>query len=255
MVILISIDGMRPDALGERTPTIQAMINRGTYSLRAQTVMPCCTLPCHTTMLRGVPPERHGITDNTFHPLVRPVPSVFDVAAQQGLKTGFFYNWGPLRDLCDPESLTVGLYLHDAFRPEGDDRVTDAALRYLSEDPLDFLFVYLGWTDECGHMHGWMSEEYLEAVAHADTCVARILIAHPDAHYLVISDHGGHDRTHGTELPEDMTIPFILSGPGIDHRELPDGVTITDTASTLAKLLNIPAHREWQNGIENVTNH
>ena len=26
------------------------------------------------------------------------------------------------------------------------------------------------------------------------------------------ADHGGHDRTHGTDSPEDMTIPFIIKG-------------------------------------------
>ena len=243
MVVLISIDGLRPDALGAGTPNLLAMIDRGASTLAAQTVMPCCTLPCHTSMLRGVPTERHGITDNTFHPLVRPVPSIFDLATRHGLKTGFFFNWGPLRDLAEPESFTVCTYLNDAHRPEGDARVTDAALRF--DQPLDFLFVYLGWTDECGHLHGWMSDEYLEAASHADACVGRIFAAHPDADYLVMSDHGGHDRTHGTLHPADMTIPFILSGPSVRPGQLPDDVIIHDAAPTLATLLGLPLPREW----------
>jgi hypothetical protein len=40
--------------------------------------MPSVTLPCHTSMFRGVTPERHGITTNTWTPQVRPVPSIID---------------------------------------------------------------------------------------------------------------------------------------------------------------------------------
>ena len=29
---------------------------------------------------------------------------------------------------------------------------------------------------------------------------------------IVMADHGGHDRTHGSEMPEDMLIPVIISG-------------------------------------------
>ena len=29
---------------------------------------------------------------------------------------------------------------------------------------------------------------------------------------VIGTDHGGHDRHHGTEMAEDMTIPWIISG-------------------------------------------
>jgi len=31
---------------------------------------------------------------------------------------------------------------------------------------------------------------------------------------IITADHGGHDTTHGSSMPEDMTIPWIASGPG-----------------------------------------
>src|SRR5438128_3920032 len=119
-VVLFSIDGVRPDGLLEAdTPTIDSLMARGSVSLTAQTVMPSVTLPCHTSMLRGVDVPRHGITSNTFQPLARPVPSLFDVAKAAGKRTGFFYNWGELRDLCAPGSLDVGYFWNDALTPEG----------------------------------------------------------------------------------------------------------------------------------------
>jgi predicted AlkP superfamily pyrophosphatase or phosphodiesterase len=247
MVILFSIDGMRPDGLlAAETPNMDRLMKDGATTLTAQTVMPCCTLPCHTSMHRGVDATRHGIWTNTFQPLVRPVPSVFDVANAHGLRCGFFYNWGQLRDLCDPESLVVSHYCRDSYRPEGDDKVAEASARYIKSEKLDFAFVYLGYTDECGHKHGWMSPEYIAAISNADRCIGEVLEVAANATVLVMSDHGGHERTHGTELPEDMTIPWILSGPGVRRGvAIQTPVVIYDTAPTLAYLLGLTLAREW----------
>lgn len=247
MTILFSIDGMRPDGLAQaHTPTMDRLIANGASTMTAQTVMPCCTLPCHTCMLRGVDVPRHGITSNTFQPLVRPVPSILDLATDNGLRCGSFFNWGQLRDLCEPESIQVAFYYKGGIDPDSDFRVAEAAAHHIKRDALDFAFVYFGFTDECGHKESWMSEPYLKAISNADKCIERVLDAAGDATVLVMSDHGGHERTHGTLAPEDMTIPFILSGKGI-----PSGVSIEkpviiyDAAPTLAAVMGLPRPRQW----------
>ena len=49
-VILISIDGLRPDgALQCGHPFVQEMMQKGSYALSARTVLPSVTLPCHLT--------------------------------------------------------------------------------------------------------------------------------------------------------------------------------------------------------------
>lgn len=251
-VVLFSIDGLRPDALAMAdTPTIDALMAQGTFTLNARTVMPSVTLPCHTSMLRGVDTARHGITTNTFQPLARPVPSVIDVAHAHHCRTGFFFNWPELRDLCAPGSLNVAHSFSPCYDPESDWLVARAAAREMRRDPFDFLFVYLGYTDECGHAHGWMSPPYLQAVANADRCIAHVLEACKapgrQTTVLIQSDHGGHDRSHGTDLPEDMTIPWILSGARVRAGKVLDTpVRIYDTCSTLAALLGLPLAREWE---------
>jgi hypothetical protein len=127
-VVLCSMDGVRPDAIhATHTPTIDRLAREGAACWAARTVMPSSTLPCHTSMLRGVDTARHGITTNTFHPLVRPVPSLIDAAYDQGRTTGFFYNWEPLRDLAAPGKLHVSLMYHDCKSPEGDRYVAEQA--------------------------------------------------------------------------------------------------------------------------------
>jgi predicted AlkP superfamily pyrophosphatase or phosphodiesterase len=251
MVLLVSIDGLRPDAIKfSNAPNLKRLIEQGSSSLKAQTVMPCCTLPCHTSMLRGVDATRHGITTNTFHPLVRPVPSIIDVASNHELKVGFFYNWGPLRDLHDPESVQVSYYHRSHYQPLGDNRVSDQLIESHKQDKLDFAFLYLGNVDEIGHKHGWMSREYLEAVGNADLCVGKVIECCQPSSILVLSDHGGHDRTHGTECAEDMTIPWILWGENIKPGfTIEEQIVIFDTAPTLAHILKLPLPREWDGQI------
>jgi predicted AlkP superfamily pyrophosphatase or phosphodiesterase len=252
-VLLCSLDGVRPDAIAATpTPTIDRLAGRGSYTWRARTVMPSVTLPCHTSMARGVPPERHGITSNTFTPLARPVPSVFEVAAAQGLSVGMFYNWENLRDLAAPGTCGVSVCHGDCSGPHSDEYVATQAAGHLRLYDMDLIFVYFGWPDECGHKYGWMSAEYLEAITHADGCLGAVMRAiarsgwEQETYTLVLSDHGGHDRSHGTERDEDMTIPWILSGPGIPPGEITEPVFIYDTCTTVAALLGLKPSPIWE---------
>jgi predicted AlkP superfamily pyrophosphatase or phosphodiesterase len=256
-VLLCSMDGVRPDAIhATATPTIDRLVREGAFTWTAQTVMPSSTLPCHTSMLRGVPPERHGITSNTFHPIVRPVPSLLEVAHQQGRRTAAFYNWEPLRDLAAPGSLFLSVMHGDCTGPESDDYIAEQAINAIRRFDLEVIFLYFGWPDECGHKHGWMSAPYFEAITHADSCLGRVLDTIQETGHaentvtLVLSDHGGHDRTHGTDSAEDMTIPWIIHGPNIRRgHQLTTAVRIDDTCTTLAHLLGLPAAPSWEGTI------
>jgi len=74
-LLLISIDGMRPDyvtaadAHGLRIPNLRRILAQGTHSSGVRGVLPTVTYPSHTTILTGVWPARHGIFNNlTFDP-------------------------------------------------------------------------------------------------------------------------------------------------------------------------------------------
>lgn len=63
---------------------------------------------------------------------------------------------------------------------------------------------------------------------------------------IVTSDHSGHERTHGTSMPEDVTVPWVVSVLGVPSGlSLTDRVSITDTAPTIAALLGIDRPEEW----------
>ena len=62
-VLLILADGMRPDALAN-LPQVEEMKKKAAYTLKADTVFPSVTLPCHMSLFHSVPPMRHGTTTN-----------------------------------------------------------------------------------------------------------------------------------------------------------------------------------------------
>lgn len=75
-VVMISIDGMRPDYITDlhscgavALPTLRAFLTQGTYAEGVVGVLPTITYPSHTTLVTGVAPARHGIPGNgTFDP-------------------------------------------------------------------------------------------------------------------------------------------------------------------------------------------
>lgn len=250
-VLLILSDGMRPDAV-EGHPAAEYLKQHGTYCLRSRTVMPSVTLPCHMSLFHSVDPTRHGITTNTYTPQVRPVPGLFDVLAAAKKTCAMFYNWEELRDLGRPGSLSYSLFVsgnahgYEAACHE----CAESAKSLLKNGGIDFGFLYLGWPDEAGHGHGWMGEEYMHALNECCDMVGELIEALKDEYVIFYTaDHGGHDRVHGTELPEDMTIPiFCLGEPFAAGKEV-ENLSIKDIAPTIASLLGAEIPEEWEGNI------
>jgi membrane-anchored protein YejM (alkaline phosphatase superfamily) len=250
LVVLVSIDGLRPDALTAATcPNLTAFKSLGAYILDASSVFPSLTLPCHTSMFYSVPPQRHGILTNNYTPMARPLPGLFETAAAAGLRCAAFFGWEQLRDLGRPGSLALSYCLNTCETDLSSDQViAGEAGRHLAHNSFDFAFVYFGTVDTAGHNYGWMSPEYLAQLEQVDQHFGTLLQALPDdAHVLVQSDHGGHDHTHGTDSPEDITIPWMITGPYIrkDHA-IAVPVNLLDTAPTLARLLGLASHPQWE---------
>lgn len=67
-VILVSIDGFRPDFYLDKSwpaPNLQSMMKDGSYAKGVKCIFPSVTYPSHTTLITGAFPARHGIMYNT----------------------------------------------------------------------------------------------------------------------------------------------------------------------------------------------
>lgn len=250
--IVVLVDGMRPDGILQCGDSfLSELAAESTASFSAQTVMPSVTLPCHTSLFFGVHPQRHGILTNDWHPMVRPFDSLGDLVARHFKKAAMFYNWEPLRDLNRPGSLARSCFAEipadHRKAMESEHTLTDWTIDAIRQESPDFLFLYLGYTDAAGHQYGWMTEPYLQAIANASQCIRRIKEMLPEEYSLIVTaDHGGHDQDHGSERPEDMTIPMIFWGKPFRAGEQRQDLSILDIAPTVASLLGLHPLTQWE---------
>ena len=248
-VILVSIDGMRPDGVMQcGNPFVEELMKTGSYTLNARTVFPSVTLPCHTSMFHSVTPERHGITTNDYMPQVRPIKGLFEQISNAGGKCAMFYGWEPLRDISRPGSLIVAEY-QNAYSADNTDRIlTEKALKVIDNLHPDFVFLYMVETDEKGgHDNGWMTDAYLKCIHDAIENVKTVIEKVGDEYTVIVTaDHGGHNRYHGTEHPADMTIPVFFKGTPFAANTTLDQVNIKDLAPTITTLLGVAPDEEWE---------
>ena len=153
-VLVIGIDGVRPDVLAEvSTPNIDALAEGGAFTDRARTVLPSVSGPSWSSLLIGVGPDKHGVTNNDFtgkrydeYPdfltrieMVRPELSTFAVAdwkplvaADDGVAT--------ISDRIDVKHVLDG---YETGWQDGDERSVELAREHLAMADPDALFVYL----------------------------------------------------------------------------------------------------------------
>jgi predicted AlkP superfamily pyrophosphatase or phosphodiesterase len=105
-VLMISLDGLRPgdvadaDARGVKVPNLRALAKQGAYASGVVGVLPTLTYPSHTTLVTGVSPADHGVSNNlTYDPYGKNqqgwywyaqdirVPTLWQAAHGAGLKT------------------------------------------------------------------------------------------------------------------------------------------------------------------------
>jgi predicted AlkP superfamily pyrophosphatase or phosphodiesterase len=249
-VILISIDGMRSDGLKACGNSFLAELEkRSAYTYNSSSMNPSVTFPCHFSMTHSVTPQRHGILSNTYVPQVRPVKGIFEKIEAEGGVSAMFYGWEPLRDIALPGTLTYATYINAYAKESSDTVLADAAIQTIEEVAPDFVFLYMVETDEKGgHDNGWMSAEYLRRISIAIDNVKRVIEKFGDRYSVILmADHGGHERSHGTEMAEDMTIPLFFYGPEFEAGEIRNReVSLLDIAPTIAAILGINNEPEWE---------
>jgi hypothetical protein len=247
-VLLLSIDGLRPDAIAlAPMPNLLALMDTGAYSLIAQTTFPSATLPAHASMLTGQCPAKHGVFWNDYFPLLGYAggQSIFALAKDAGLRTIMVVGKEKLRQITPPETTDVYRYINDR------DLVIAAEIIPDLQAGFDLAFIHFPTADWMGHTYGWLSPEQFSVLRRADEALGNILAAleesnlRDDTLLIITSDHGGRGTSHGSRHPEDMTIPWIIHGPGVLPGEIQIPVNVTDTAATAAWALNLPIPSEW----------
>lgn len=160
-VILVTIDGFAAYHLYNqqlRLPNIRELIDQGVWIASSETVFPSVTHPSHTTIVTGVEPRLHGVTDNTMtnrrtgetffatnkrrKDIVR-VPTIFDAAKRANLTTAAFF-WPETKE--DP---AIDYNIPEVFTPERKGDITAVSGKWMDElksahVPIDLYFRLFG---------------------------------------------------------------------------------------------------------------
>ena len=242
LVVLISVDGFRPDVI---TPDMRAwhkLYLQGVSPHQARTIDKSATLPSHASMVSGVDPSMHGLNFNSYRPDHGTIatPTVFSVAHAAGLPTAMFVGKAKLKHLLGKNTdaqFTMGGMICD--------KLLKQALPYLQTAERGLLFLHFADPDSAGHRHGWMTAEYEQAARNADRCLGKVMDTIEAAGrmsrtlLLVTSDHGGHNKSHGTRLDVDAHIPWYAWGAGLSRGRVSRSVHTTDTAATALAALGL----------------
>lgn len=249
-VVIISIDGLRPDALDRaNTPTLDGLRAAGAYSPFGRAVLPSVTLVNHASMLGGRVPAKHGIDFNDEAPDRGKIhgDTLFSVAHQAGFSTAMVVGKEKLNHIDLPGS--VDTFIYAGFT---DAQVTGRALEVIGAGLPAVLFIHFPDVDTTGHASGWMSAEQIQVVANADAYLGQIVAAlqgggyWPNTLLLVTADHGGDNKHHGGDTPVETLIPWLAVGPGVAAGKLINReIMVFDTAATALFALGLPIPPDW----------
>ena len=254
-VVVVSVDGLRPDAIDAYdAPTLQRLVREGSFTLAASTIHPSKTLPSHTSMLTGQPPELHKVLWNNVASAETDsieLPNIFSVARARGYSTAAFFSKAKFQPLQRDGTLDYSQAPGGLWGRWSSERTVSDVAAYLEDARPNLLFVHLTDPDAAGHSAGWMTAKYGRAVLAADAAVKRLMSLADEAYgagnfsLIVTADHGGHGNNHGSDDPRDVTIPWIAWGRGVKQGELAPGIQTMDTAATVLWLLGLTEPADW----------
>ncbi len=279
-VILISVDTLRADHVGPKTPQIEMLAKNGTVFSQVQTPYPL-TLPGHTALLTATYPFSNGVQDNGI-PLSAPLPTLATVFKKAGYRTAAFVGsfvldrrFGLSRDFevydepLDVHNDATGAPLEHK-RPGGE--VETAAKRWIEENGNGTFFLFLHLYD----LHAPYSLPANPALRHGETGY-RAELAYVDqllgdffallksrglfdkALIVFTSDHGEGLGEHGESshgyfvYQSTLHVPLIFHWPvsgakRVGQEKVDEPASLLDVAPTILDALGMNQPSEMKSG-------
>ncbi|MEO6323033.1 MAG: sulfatase-like hydrolase/transferase [Thermoanaerobaculia bacterium] len=263
-VLLITVDTLRPDALGwvagrNHTPALDALASAG-FRFPAAVAAAPLTLPSHASLFTGDLPRRHGVRDNG-QVLGRSPATLADLLAARGYTTAGFVSGYPLRRQF---GIDRGFQHFDDRLPAGPEGFQDrpapatsaAALAWIAQARAPW-FVWIHYYDP----HDPYSPPpafrrpgprgaYDGEVAFTDAGIGGLRKGLPRTRPLLTifaGDHGEGLMDHGEEghgyfvYDSTITVPLVFSYPGrIKPGASRAAARLIDVLPTVLSLLGLP---------------
>lgn len=246
-VVVVTIDGLRPDAIDEfAMPRLARMVREGAASLAAHVPPPTTTLPSHFGMATGQTAARHGIVTNRMLGYEPPNATLFTAVHAAGGSTALLFGKSKLVALAPRGSADVvlGPGKGESNWEAGAD--ANLAARFAQDFPRErfaLTWLHLRAPDLAGHDAGWMTPAYRVALAVSDQALGVVLDAIAASRLpttvVVTADHGGEGTDHRGRRPADSQVPFVCHGAGVRAGAAIADASVIDVGATAAALLGV----------------
>jgi hypothetical protein len=250
-VVILGVDGAGAFFSKADTPNMDRIFKDGATTQTMLAAFPSISAQCWGSMLHGVKPEFHRLTNDrvskTPFPSDSPYPSIFRILREQDAdaELASFCNWNPINIGIVEEGL--GVHKDTA----GDPELTEKILNYLDQKAPKLMFVQFDSVDGAGHAGGYGSKRHLDSISAVDALIGRIYDKCASKNliektlFLVTADHGGTPQgSHGGATSAEMNVFFGAAGKTVVKGNISD-CEVRDVAAIAAYALNLKKPETW----------
>lgn len=248
-VFIIGVDGAGHGFKFADTPCMDKIFENGATTCACLTSIPTISAECWGSLLIGVKPEVHGLTNDivgstpytnkeypTFFSLVR--------GAHPDARLACFSDW-----FCIPYGIVendIGV----AVTGGSDAELTAKVTAHIKNEKPELFFVQYDSVDHTGHTTGYNNEIYYQKISEIDGYIGQIFDAvaeagiEEDSLFIVTADHGGIDRFHGGTSDEEKYVFFGARGKNVAN--IHDfSMNIRDIPAITCSALGVPGNPVW----------
>ena len=250
-VVVIGVDGAGAYFQKADTPGIDAIFANGAITYNCLTSDPTISAECWGSLLHGVVPSVHGLTNSvvssTPYPSGSKYPSFFRVIRENDPNASLasFCNWNPINVGIVEDG--IGVYKVGGM---ADSALTNEILAYLKNNSPTAMFVQFDEADGTGHSQGYGSDAQLAKISEIDGYIAKIYEAYREKGildqtlFIVTADHGGSGKNHGGLTDTEKYVMFAAAGKNVENGTIGE-MEIRDTASIVLHALGYESPETW----------
>lgn len=246
-VVIIGVDGAGSFYPEETdTPNLDRIFGNRAITYRMRVTSPSSSSVSWMSALHGVPPENHGNLENSTvengipYTMDSKYPSILRVVKEARPKdeVACFYAWIGIDGIVESGAGINKQKKSDAVI------VDYLESGYLSRSKPTLTYLHFNLPDSVGHNIGHHTPEYYASIETIDGYIGRIYNAYKNAGmaedtlFIVTSDHGGINKTHGGLHDTEKYSIFAASGKNVTNTAIED-MNIRDTAAVVLHALGI----------------
>lgn len=248
-IIVIGVDGAGSWFKDAHTPCFDKIFKNGAITYNALSSKPTISAECWGSMLIGVGPEIHKLTNRRVSILPYSLCSAHPTVFRRIRKA---YPKAELGSYCDWNPITKGIvekFIGVSHATAKDKELTPIVCNYIIDKKPDFLFIHFDSVDGAGHKNGYGTKNHIDAIGEVDKLIGDVYSAIEkadildDTLFIVIADHGGTNGedgkgSHGGWTDEEKYVTFAASGKSVNNTVI-DRMNIRDLAAIILYAMGI----------------